>query len=315
MGKADNNKVSLSGGAGGSARFFSGWYRRHRDGVTAWLLLGPILVYFLILQGFPIIFGFLLGFFRWVGVTTTPEFCGLANYLTFFTEPMYLLALWRAFYIGSLVMLVNVGVGFGGALLLNLPIRGRGVFRTIWYIPVVTSTVATSQMFLIFIDPSVGVANRVLEQLGLTPVVWFYSTFWMVVWIVLYSSWRGIGFTAILWLAGLQAIDPGLYEAAQIDGAGGWQKFWYITIPGLKTIAIFVLVTGFIGALQIFDPVLFISQGMPWGTTEVIIYRIFRDFYGDFNFGMAGAGSVIVALIIVAFTVATFRLLGERRGL
>ena len=310
-----SNEVGFSGGAASSAHFFSGWYRRHREGVTAWLLIGPILVYFSIFQAFPIVFGFLLGFFRWIGVNETPRFCGLANYWKFFTEPMYLLALWRAFYIGSLVMVVNISVGFGGALLLNLPIRGRGVFRTIWYIPVVTSTVATSQMFLIFIDPSVGVVNRVLQQIGLTPIVWFHSTFWMVVWIIIYSSWRGIGAAAILWLAGLQSIDPGLYEAAKIDGAGGWQKFWYITIPGLKAIAIFVLVTGFIVALQIFDPVLFISQGMPWGTTEVIIYRVFRDFYGDFNFGMAGAGAVVIALVIAAFSVATFRLLGERKTL
>jgi len=314
MGKVDN-KSSFSGGVAGSARISSGWYHRHREGVTAWLLISPILAYFLIFQAFPGAFGFFLGFFHWIGVMVPPKFTGLANYVAFFREPRYLLALWRAFYIGSLVMLVNIGVGFAGALLLNLPIRGRGVFRTIWYIPVVTSTVATSQMFLIFIEPSVGVANRVLEQLGLTPVVWFYSTFWMVVWIVIYSSWRGIGFTAVLWLAGLQSIDPILYEAAQIDGAGAWQKFWHITLPGLRTISIFVLVTGFIGALQIFDPVLFISQGMPWGTTEVIIYRIFRDFYGDFNFGMAGAGSVMVAIVIIIFTIATFRLLGEKRTL
>ena len=310
-----NSKVGFSGGVPRSARIFSRWYRQHREGVTAWLLLGPILFYFLVLQGFPVGIGFLLGFFRWIGVTTTPKFCGLANYLAFFTDPIYLADLWQAFYIGSLVMVVNIGVGFGGALLLNLPIRGRGVFRTIWYIPVVTSTVATSQMFLIFIDPSVGVANRVLEQLGLTPIVWGYSTFWMVTWIVIYSSWRGIGFTAVLWLAGLQSIDPLLHEAAQIDGAGAWQRFWHITIPGLRTISIFVLVTGFIAALQIFDPVLFISQGAPWGTTEVIIYRIFRDFYGDFNLGMAGAGSVMVAIIIIIFTIITFRLLGEKRAL
>jgi len=274
--------------------------------------MGPFLAYFLVFGAFPIAFGFLLGLFRWIGVDTAPKFCGLANYFHFFKEPMYMLALWRAFYMGSLVMIVNIGVGFGGALLLNLHIRGRGVFRTIWYIPVITSTVATSQMFLIFIDPSAGIANRVLQQIGLTPITWFYSTFWMVVWIIIYSSWRGIGRAAILWLAGLQAIDPGLYEAAKIDGAGAWKRFWHITIPSLKLIAIFVFITGFIGALQIFGPVLFISQGGPWGTTEVIIYRVFRDFYGDFNFGMAGAGALVITLIIVAFSIATFRLLGEK---
>ena len=92
-----NNKVGFSGGAGSSARILSRWYRQHREGVTAWLLLGPILAYFLVLQGFPVGIGFLLGFFRWIGVTTTPKFCGLANYIAFFTDPIYLADLGRPF--------------------------------------------------------------------------------------------------------------------------------------------------------------------------------------------------------------------------
>lgn len=109
----------------------------------------------------------------------------------------------------------------------------------------------------------------------------------------------------ILWLAGLQSIDPSLYEAADIDGTNGWQKFIYITLPSLRGIVTYVLITGFIGTLQIFEPVLFISQAGPFGTTDVIVHRIFRDFYGDFNFGMAGAGAMVITFIIVVFSVLT----------
>lgn len=288
------------------------WLVRHWRDVEAWLLLTPILVYFLPFQAVPMAAGFLLGFFEWVGTTTAPRFVGLANYIRFFRDPMYIGDLWRSFYIGSLVMFVGLVVGFLVALLLNLPIKYRGFYRTIWYIPAVTSTVATSQIFLLFIDPSSGILNRTLEQIGLQPVVWNYSTFWMVFWIVLYSNWRGIGIAAILWLAGLQGIDPNLYEAAKVDGANGWQQFLYITIPGLRKIAIYALVTSFISAIQIFDAVAFISSGGPFGTTEVLVYRIFRDFYGDFNFGMAGASATIMAIIVFGFALLVFKLFGER---
>jgi multiple sugar transport system permease protein len=165
-----------------------------------------------------------------------------------------------------------------------------------------------------FIDPSSGTANRILGLLGIEPIAWVYSTFWMVFWIIVYSAWRGIGGCMILWLAGLQTIDPSLLEAASVVGATGRQKFWHITLPGLRGIFVYILITGFIGALQIFEPVLFISRGAPFGGTEVIVYRIYRDFYGDFNFGMAGAGSLVIATIILIFSLLTARWYSLKEG-
>jgi ABC-type sugar transport system permease subunit len=274
---------------------------------TAWLILTPILLYFVIFSGFPIGFGFFIGFTDWIGVKSTPKFAGLRNFVRFFTDPFYLRTLWNAFYIGFIVMFFNVTIGFMGALLLNGPIRGKTVIRSIWYAPTVTAAVATTQIFLMFIDPSSGIANRVVEMFGGEPVAWFYSTGWMVFWIALYSCWRGIGGAMILWLAGLQSIDPVYYEVTDINGANGWQRLIYVTLPSLRNITTFVLITGFIGVLQIFEPVLFISQGGPFGSTDVIVHRVFRDFYGDFNFGMAGAGALVITMIIVAFSMLTLK--------
>lgn len=273
----------------------------------AWLLLSPILAYFAIFQAFPILFGFFISFVDWVGVGTKPRFVGLGNFVRFFSDPFYVRTLWNSFYIGVIVMFFNVTIGFVGAYMLNGPIRGRTVIRSIWYAPAVTSAVATTQIFLMFIDPSSGVANRVVQIFGGHPIAWAYSTGWMVFWIAAYSCWKGIGGAMILWLAGLQSIDPVLYEATDIFGASWWQKLWYVTLPSLRNITTFILITGFIGVLQIFDPVLFISQGGPFGTTDVIVHRVFRDFYGDFNFGMAGAGSVVITVIIFGFSLLTLR--------
>lgn len=278
---------------------------RAKENLVAWLLLLPIFLYYIVFQAFPIVFGASIGFFHWVGVSSKPVFAGLRNFVSFFQDPLYLGTLWNAFYIGLIVMAINIILGMAGALLLNGSIRGKIVIRSIWYAPAITSAVATSQIFLMFIDPSSGIANRVLTSMGLEPIAWGYSTFWMVFWIVVFSCWKGIGGTMILWLAGLQSIDPSLYEAADIDGTNGWQKFIYITLPSLRGIVTYVLITGFIGTLQIFEPVLFISQAGPFGTTDVIVHRIFRDFYGDFNFGMAGAGAMVITFIIVVFSVLT----------
>jgi multiple sugar transport system permease protein len=273
----------------------------------AWLLLSPILLYFLVFQAFPILFGVFIGFVNWIGVSSRPKFAGLSNFVRFFTDTFYLKTLLNSFYIGIIVMFFNVTIGFAGAYMLTNPLRGRTVMRSIWYAPAVTSAVATTQIFLMFIDPSSGIANRVVQGLGGQPVAWFYSTGWMVFWIALYSCWKGIGGAMILWLAGLQSIDPVFYEVADMNGANGWQRLIYVTLPSLRNITTFVLITGFIGVLQIFDPVLFISQGGPFGTTDVIVHRVFRDFYGDFNFGMAGAGSLVITVIIFCFSLLTLR--------
>ena len=278
-----------------------------KENRLAWMLIGPILLYFIIFQAFPIVFGLAIGFTNWVGVTSRPTFAGLRNFVRFFQDPFYLRTLWNAFYIGALVMFFNVTIGFAGAYLLNTPMKGKTLIRSIWYLPAVTAPVATTQIFLMFIDPSSGIANRALELVGIEPIAWGYSTFWMVTWIVAYSSWRGIGGAMILWLAGLQSIDPAFYEAADIDGASGWQKLIYVTLPSLRNITTFVLITGFIGVLQIFEPVLFISQAGPFGSTDVIVHRVFRDFYGDFNFGMAGAGALVITIIIFLFSLTTLR--------
>ncbi len=273
----------------------------------AWLLLAPIMLYFAIFQAFPILFGVLIGFTDWVGVRSRPRFAGLKSFVRFFSDPFYLRTLWNAFYIGLVVMVLNVSIGFLGASLLNADIRGKTAIRSIWYAPAVTSAVATSQIFLMFIDPSSGIANRVLQMLGGQPIAWFYSRGWMVFWIAVYSCWKGIGGAMILWLAGLQSIDPVFYEVSEISGANGWQRLVYVTLPMLRSITVYVLITGFIGVLQIFDPVLFISQGGPFGQTDVIVHRVFRDFYGDFNFGMAGAGSLVITVIVFGFSLLTLR--------
>jgi multiple sugar transport system permease protein len=276
---------------------------KHKDAWIAAAILTPMFLFWLLLSGFPTLFGFFLGFFHWVGLADAPKFIWFDNFVSFFKNPIYTDALWRSIWLGSLVTAVTLLAGFGAALLMNMPLFAKGFYRSIWYIPAVTSTVATTQVFNNFLDTNNGVIDNLLKSAGKEPIVWQYSVSWGIFWIVVYSVWKGVGGAALIWLAGLQSVDQSLYEAAEIDGAGRWGKLRYVTLPGLKPIATYIVITSLIGAIQIYEQVLFITNGGPYGQTEVLVFRIYRDGFWDFNLGMAGASSLIMAIIVIGVTV------------
>ncbi|TJY41111.1 sugar ABC transporter permease [Cohnella pontilimi] len=279
---------------------------RNKDAWIAAAILTPMFLFWLIASGFPTLFGFLLGFFNWIGLNDTPNFVWFDNFVSFFKNPVYTAALWRSIWLGGLVTSVTVIAGFGAALLMNMPLFAKGFYRTIWYIPAVTSTVATTQVFNTLLDTNNGVINNVLKSMGKEPIVWQYSVNWGIFWIVVYSVWKGVGGTALILLAGLQSVDPTLYEASEIDGADRWGKLRYVTLPGLKPFATYIVITSLISALQIYEQVLFITDGGPYGQTEVLVFRIYRDGFWDFNLGMAGASSLIMAIVVIAVAVLYF---------
>lgn len=287
------------------------WIRRHKDAVTAVCILVPIVGWWFFVSGVPTLFGFVLGFFRWIGLNSNPKFVWFQNYIAFFRDEIYLQSLIRAIWLGGLCTFITMATGFLIGILLNMPIKLKGLYRTLWYIPSVTAVAAITQILTLLLDPYSGAVSKLLVKLGSNPINIELSAFWGIVVIIIYSLWRGVGGSALLWLAGLQSIDNNLYEAASIDGANGRQKFWHITIPGLKPIATYAIITGAIGAVQIYEQVAFITAGGPFGQTETVVFRIMQDAFYDFNFGMAGASSVMVLLVVFIFTIIYFRSMTE----
>ena len=214
--------------------------------------------------------------------------------------------------IGGLSFIATTLIGLLFALVLNKIKVFRSVFQAIWYIPVVLSTVATTQIFNIFLDTYDGVINQMLIRAGKEIIVWELSVPWSIAWIVIYSVWKGLGGSVLLWLSALLSVDGSLKEAAKIDGATPWKEFIYVTIPQMKPIILYILINGFIGAMQIYEQVLFITNGGPYGQTEVLAFRIMRDFYWENNFGMAGASSMVMLLVTFGFTVAVFKTRKEK---
>lgn len=279
---------------------------RHRDALLALALLAVPVGFWLLFCGYPVVYGVVLGFFDYKGINGIPRWIGIGNFVTFFGSAEWVSALGRTVGLGMLCFLCTTLVGMLVALLLNGIKKGQGIFRAIWYIPSVTSAAATSQIFNILLSYD-GVVNNILESFGKEAVYWQYSTEWMIFWIVIYSVWTGIGGSTLLWLAALQSIDPSVIEASKLDGCNRVQSFFRISVPQMMPMIAFMFINGFIGAMNIYESVLFISGGGPLGTTEVLAYKIMRSAFWDNDFGMAGCASFVVMVITLAFSALVYR--------
>ncbi|RIK37855.1 MAG: hypothetical protein DCC55_22985 [Chloroflexi bacterium] len=286
------------------------WRHRHRQPFEAWLILTPILVYYSAFFIFPVVANLYVSFTSWSGVYQSPVWVGLANYRTYLRPP-YPLILFNTTLFAVVILVVQTTLAFLIALLLNEKVFGRGAYRAAFYIPTLTSAAITAQVFFAFISPYDGIFNAILKALGQPIVIWTVSTAWMRSFIILYSIWRGIGGPVVLFLAALQGIHREIYEAAMVDGARRWDMLRYITLPLLRPMVIFVMVTGMIGSFQIFESVLLISAGGPSNTTNVMLLQIYNDAFVNTRLGLAAAGSVITAVVLLAFSITNMRLLSR----
>lgn len=284
---------------------FKKFRMRHHDAILAFLLLLIPIGWWLVTSGYPLISGLTMGFMDWSNGPA--EWAGLDNFILFFRSEYYYMALLNSIWIGGLCLIIQAVLSLLVALLLNKITVLKGFYRAAWYVPVITSSVVVTQIFNIFIDPADGVLNNLLINMGKEPVVWNRSFGWGVFWIVFYSVWKGMGGSVLMWLAALQSVDRSVCEAAEVDGAGRTVVFWRIVFPSMMPIISYIVITGFIGAVQIYEPVMFITKGGPYNQTNVLAYMIMRDTFWDNNFGMAGASSLIMLIITFGFTLVIFR--------
>lgn len=281
--------------------------RAKRRARIAYAVITPFMVYLILWNLIPLIYGLYLGLTEYNGLQASPKFVGLKNFRDFFNNPIFRTLLFRQVWMGALCVALNTLFSFVIALALNVSRRGRGFFRSVIYIPCLSAASVTTSIFVALLESPNGMMDTILKMLGMKPITWVYSQFWMVFWIVFYFIWKQMGPAAIIWLGGLQAIDPALYDAAKVDGANRWQQMRYITIPGLRFVSMFILLTGIISAMQMFDVVMFISAGGPYGKTDVLMYHIYRNGIVNFNLGMAGAESTVLGLLTAIFAIVYFR--------
>jgi multiple sugar transport system permease protein len=274
------------------------------ESLWALLFLGPNLVLFLIFTAFPIVFGFALSFVRW-NVLEPWTFVGLANYQRFFTgDPLAGKVIVNTLYLTLGVLPPSMALALLFAVLLNQKIRGLAFWRGIYYLPMVTSAVAIGVVWKWVFSRQFGLLNAFLGLFGVTPQDWLFNQALVMPALILVSIWTSLPLKIIFYLAALQGVSPEYYEAASIDGAGGWQQFRHITWPLITPTTFFLIIISVIGLLTgSFDLIWTMTQGGPLDASNVITIHLYRTAFIYFDMGYASAMAYLLFLIVLAVTI------------
>lgn len=245
-------------------------------------------------------------------VSIDASFVGFQHFRTLWSDPRFWSSLWNTFVFLAAIPL-QMGIALGLALLLNQKLPGRTLWRTLLFLPTIAAGLALYMIWRQIYNQEFGLLNQVLAAIGLIDAGagpdWLGDKAWAKPAILAMLVWIGMGGTnMVLYLAALQDVDPTLYEAADIDGAGTFDKFRYITLPALRPTTFFILTTNLIGGIQIFDQVLIMTEGGPEGSTSTILYYLYQNIYEFNRLGYAAALSVALFGIVLAMTLINWRL-------
>ncbi len=282
-----------------------------RESRSAYMLLLPVLAFFLLFQYYPILKSVAISFFEYGLLVRDAPFVGLENYARQFQDPLFLSALGNTLVFVAVAVVVGVALALGLAVLVERTGRWAKVYRTLYFIPVVTSLLATSMIFR-WLYASNGLLNFLLTSLGMEPQAWLLSEALALPSLIGLTIWKNLGFDLILFAAALQAIPSDYYEASSLEGASPWQDFRYITLPQLRPIVLLVCITAVIRSFQVFTIVLAMTQGGPVNATRTIVYHIYEQGIQYDEMGYASAAAVVLLVIVAAMTYAQMRLGRER---
>ncbi len=282
-----------------------------RDSVAAGLFLAPALILLGIFLFYPIVYLLYLSFTTGSFTVSGIEWVGVRNYLRLFTDADFWQVIGNTAYFTVATLMPTIIIPLGLAVLLNRSLALRGVLRAAYFIPSITSLVAVGLAFR-WLFQTDGPVNDILIDWGLEPIAWLSSTFWAMPVLILLSSWKQLGFNLVVFLAGLQTIPQSRYEAAELDGADGWAKFRYITIPGLKPTIVFAVLTTAIFTLKSFEQVYIITGGGPLNSTNLLVYYIYEQAFSRFEFGYAAAAATILLIIAFVFVYFYLRIWNEK---
>ncbi|NGN67014.1 sugar ABC transporter permease [Streptomyces sp. A7024] len=288
--------------------------RRFRDWATAFTFTVPALILFGLLVLAPILFALYVSFFNWGGFGSPSDFAGTDNFTRLFDDPVFLGDLWRGLVLVVLSIALQLPFALAMAVLLNQRLRGRAVYRMLFFAPYVLSEVITGVLFVMIFAPDEGLADKSLGSIGLDGVggLWFAGQDTVLPTLFLVMMWKYFGFHMMLYLAGLQGIPSELHDAARIDGAGTWQRFRYITLPLLGPTIRMTVFLSVIGSIQLFDLVWIVTQGGPDHHSETMAVTLFQFGFKRYQVGYASAISIAMFLISLVFALGYQRLVLRR---
>jgi multiple sugar transport system permease protein len=276
-----------------------------REAIEGYLFILPWILGFLVFRLGPMLYSLFLSFTDYTA-KGAPKLIGFENYIYMFTkDPRFIDSLRSTFSFVVGFLPLNLAIGLALALLMNQRVRGITVFRAIYYLPAVISGVAVAILWQFVFHKQWGILNAILSIFGAQPIGWLVDTKYVMIAFIIMSIW-GVGGSMIIYLAGLQSIPTELYESAAIDGANAARKFWHITLPMLTPTIFFVLITGLIGAFQIFESAYIMTGGGPQYATYFFGLNIYYTAFQSLRFAYAATLAWMLFAIIVLLTVVVF---------
>lgn len=283
---------------------------RKREALAAYALLSPWILGFLIFTAGPILASFGLSLTSY-SILKPPVFAGIENYITMFAgDDLWIKALKNTAYYTLLGVPLQVILGYALAMMLNQKVRGLAFWRTAFYMPAVVPAVAAAFVFAWTFDSQLGLVNGALRFFGIQGPKWFGSTEWVIPTFIILSLW-GVGAGLVLYLAALQGVPTALYDAAEVDGANGWQKFFHVTLPMTSPIVLFVFMTGVINSFQVFTGAYVITNGGPADASLFYVLYLYRVAFNYLKMGYGAAMAVALFVILMILTYIMLRVSGR----
>lgn len=291
------------------------WFRRNRMALAPWLFLAPGMLFFLIYVIAPIFESFALSFYRWDGLGEA-EYVGVANYQELATDRAFEVSIWNNLR-WLVLYLLAIPAGLFIALFLNQTIAGIRIYKSLFFFPFVLSQVVVGLVFAWFYLPNEGLLNQILALFGAGPLNILGDPSLATYGIIAAGLWPQTAYCMILYLTGLNAVDPEQVEAARLDGARGWKMLWYVIVPQLRPATFIAFVVTIIGALRSFDLISIMTNGGPFGSTRVLSFYMFEKALSEYGFRMGyGAAIAVVLFLIMLVFIAYFlwSMYREERG-
>ena len=290
--------------------------RRARLWLWCYAMLLPVLVIYAYVRIWPIARSVILSFYDWRLIARVRPFVGFANYVRMFGDQNFRIAIWNTTVYSVSIVLISTIIALPLAVLLARRGRMSAVYQTIYFLPVITPLVPMSIAWKWIYDYNYGILNYVLSFVGIPPIAWLTDAHIALWALVIMGVWKVLGFNLVIFLVGIRNIPASYLEAASLDGAGELQKFWHVTLPLLRPILLYVLVTATINAYNVFTQVYVMtlgSQVAPGQAVRVLVYDIYQNAFQYFRMGYASAEAVTLTLIVLGLTLIQFRAFRERK--
>lgn len=290
------------------------WTPHRKEALTGWLFLAPEIIGMLFLNVFALGFSLYLSLSDWDLLSGVEgiKFTGLDNYVKMFQDPTIIQALKNNFIYMVLTVPIPIAIALVLATLIHNSVFFKDYFKVAFFIPYISSIIAVAAVWSALFHPSLGPINQFLMDIGISnPPKWLADPKTSLLSIAIISSWASLGYTIIIYLAGLTNISSEIYEAAEIDGAGVFKKFFSITVPMLRSTTFFLLITMLIGSFKVFDVIAFLTEGGPNNSSTVLVFRIYEEGFKYYNMGYASAISWLLFAIIGLITAITWKFKNE----